>query len=187
MRIVLVLIVLLGSAFAQYQQYPKFYASPSETWNIDKLDTAIHRPSLIDTVGETISFSFRFSDREDRLESSKYKFISGRLHSKSFTFSYRGDIDSTFTLAEKHNKGIQFLYTTTPQRFIVIDSGYIWKDYSNTDIIKFLKQGKRYVSRFNLSNQDAIELNVQFVEDIHRLFVDLIFYSREYMREIYPE
>ncbi len=179
MKFALAVLILTTSIFAQYQHYPKFYASPAEIWEHDKLDASV---SQIDTIvdGNQLSLMVSYKKRDDRLSSSHYKFIDNRLQQKRFSFLYFGDIDSTFKLADQHNKGILFLYTTTPQRHIYTGTGYYWKDYTETDLINLLKTGNSYISRYNLSNQDVIELIISYDRDSKFLNLDMYFTSREF-------
>ncbi|MBN8545791.1 MAG: hypothetical protein J0L60_06625 [Ignavibacteria bacterium] len=180
MRIALLLAVLSGLLSAQYQHYPKFYTSPSQTWATDKFDTTNY---LIGTLNDRIYYNFMLTGRDDSLRNSSYLFINDRLHQKKFTFTYRGNLDSTFYLADQHNKGLLWLYTTTPQPFIVTDTGRFWRKYTKPEIISYLKKGSRYENRYNLANGDVIEMNIWFLMDNEVCYGELIFSSKEFVRK----
>lgn len=179
MRTALFLTVLSCLLFAQYQHYPKFYTSPSQTWETDKLDTT---NCMIGTLDDRIYYNFMLTGRDDNLTNCSYLFIDNRLHQKRFNFTYQGNLDSTFYLADKHNKGLLWLYTTTPQPAIATDSGYFWRKYSKPEIISFLKQGFKYKNKYNLDNGDVIDMNIYYDKDFEVCFGELIFRSREFVR-----
>lgn len=181
MRTALFLTLLSGLLLAQYQHYPKFYTSPSQTWETDKLDTANNY--LIGTLNDRIFYNFMLPGRDDNLRNCSYMFIENRLHQKKFYFAYQGSLDSTFYLADKHNKGLLWLYTTTPQPFIVSDTGRFWRRYSKPEIISFLKKGNTYENRYNLANGDVIEMSIYFDKELEVCYGDLIFSSKEFVRK----
>lgn len=178
MRTALILALLSGLLLAQYQHYPKFYTSPSQTWKTDKLDSTKYMAATLD---EHTYYNFTFTGRDDNLRNCTYLYIDNRLHQKKFTFQYKGDIDSTFYLADKHNKGLLWLYTTTPQPFIVSDSGNYWHRYSKPEIISQLINGNRYENRYNFDNGDVFEMCIWYFKDLNVCYGELIFNSREFV------
>ena len=182
MRTALFLALLSGLLLAQYQNYPKFYTSPSQTWETDKLDTVknLWNTSVEDSQ---VVYRFVFTDREDNLESCYYWFIDNRLQRKRFLFGYHGNLDSTFYIADRHNKGLLWLYMKDPQPFIVTDSGRFWKRYSKPEIISYLKNESIYENRYSLSQGDVIDLKIWYYKDLNRCYAELVFTSREFIRK----
>lgn len=182
MRTALFLALLSGLLFAQYQNYPKFYATPSQTWTYDNLDSNQFLIDTIETNGMAEYNAF-FISRSDSLGSAKYVFKKNRLLQKSFLFRYRGDIDSTFYLVDKHNKGLLWLYMKDPQPSIVTDTSIFWHRYSKPEIINYLKNGYRYLNRYNLTDGNVIEMDIWYFKDLNVCYGELTFSSREFIRK----
>lgn len=187
MRIALLLIVLIGSAFAQYQQYPEFYASPSKTWINEQVDTTNFIVESSREKEGINKYNFYLSNRPDSLINITYLFINNRLQQKKLSFIFRGDLETSFKIVNKHNgellwKYVKNSYTTNPA-----DSGKFRSLFAQDQILTSLKDGGSYQTFFGLANDDMISLKLWYESSGNYLIAELRFISNELYKARIPD